>query len=386
MKINSRTFRLTLCAALLGASAFACSAPSATAGTTPKASVSSTPGAGVSDLKVEASPIAMATTDVTVGDGDSVEGAGAFLAAVKIWSDKFGGKPFGRGAIELLVVPDSNQMPGLVTATKGMKVGGVKNVEISAIELFGTVPAGAKIDPNSTLYMEVTAKEAFPEEEFKVETVKEGSGDKAAADGDTVKMHYVGRLDNHEDGEIFDSSRKRGKAFPVKLGEAQVIAGWEKGLQGMKKGEVRRLSIPHYLAYGVQDKGVIKPKSRLFFEVELLDFVNEGELKIDVVTEGSGTEIKSGEKGEFHYTGWLDGFDGKQKFDSSLDRNQPIPVKLGAGQVIKGWDQGLVGMKPGEVRRLTIPYNLAYGPNGRPPTIPAFATLYFEVKYVGPSK
>ena len=387
MKVNSRTFRLTLCAALLGASAFACSAPSTTKGAaTPAASVSSTPGAGPSDLKVEASPIAMTTTDVTVGEGDSVDGAAAFLAGVKIWSDKFGGKPFGRGGIELLVVPESNQMPGLVTATKGMKVGGVKNVEISALELFGTVPAGARIDPNSTLYIEVTAKEAFAEEEFKIETTKEGTGDKVAADGDTVRMHYVGRLDNHEDGEIFDSSRKRDKPFPVKLGEGQVIAGWEKGLLGMKKGEVRRLSIPHYLAYGVQDKGTIKPKSRLFFEGELLDFVNEGELKIDVVTEGDGTEIKSGEKGDFHYTGWLDGFDGKQKFDSSLDRNKPIPVKLGAGQVIKGWDQGLVGMKPGEVRRLTIPYNLAYGPNGRQPTIPPFATLYFEVKYVGPSK
>ncbi len=200
-------------------------------------------------------------------------------------------------------------------------------------------------------------------------------------------MDYTGRLDNIKDGKVFDSSKEEGRdPFPVTLGAGQVIPGWEQGLLGAKKGEVRHLSIPHYLAYGPEGKGDIPGKARLFFEVEVKEFITPGDLKQETVKPGSGEAIKSGEKGSFHYTGWLDGFAGKKKFDSSLDRNQPLDVQIGAGMVIKGWDEGLVGMKPGEVRRLTIPYNYGYGEAGSPGGIPPYATLYFEVTYVGPAK
>jgi FKBP-type peptidyl-prolyl cis-trans isomerase len=384
MKLDSRFFRLSVCAVLLSASTMACSAPGQPSETATPA-VSSTPGERGTP-RMDVTPIAMTVTEKTEGDGKPIDGAAAFLAGVQIWSDKFDGKPFGKGNLELLVVPESGQMPGLVKAAEGMKVGGVKDVEISAQELFGELPEGARMEPATRLYIRLAPKDVFPEEEFKIETTKPGTGDKALAEGDIGLFHYVGRLDNLKDGKVFDSSREKGQPYPVTMGKAQVIAGWEKGLLGMKKGEIRTLSIPHYLAYGVEAKGDIPAKSRLFFEVELVDFVVPGELKSEVVTEGDGTAIESGQKGDFHYTGWLDKFESDKKFDSSLDRDQPIPVTLGAGQVIKGWDEGLLGMKPGEVRRLTIPFNLAYGPNGRPPTIPPFATLYFEVKYVGPSK
>lgn len=378
MKIDSKLFRLTVCAALLGASTLACSDP----GSTPNSSPS--PGQVVSTPV--GTPVAMEVSEVKAGEGESLADKAAFFAKLKIWSDKFQGKPFGRGELEILVVTESGQMPGLVTAAKDMKVGGVKNIKISAQELFGEMPAGAQMKPDATLFIEMTVQDAYAEEEFKIETVKEGAGDKAAADGDALQMHYVGRLDNFEDGKVFDSSRERNEPFTLTLGKGQVIPGWERGLQGMKKGEIRRLSIPHYLAYGAKEQEGIPAKSRLFFEVELLDFIQEGELKSEIVKPGEGEAIASGQKGSFHYTGWLDGFEGKTKFDSSKDRNQPIDVTLGSGQVIKGWDDGLVGMKKGEVRRLTIPYNLAYGANGRPPVIPAYATLYFEVEYVGLAK
>lgn len=334
-----------------------------------------------------ASPTVVAPVSVlTPGTGPAVKGSGAVSTELKVWGDKFDGQPFGRGSMTVTLVPEETELPGLLAAIQDMKEGEVGRLEIPAKDLFADIPPGAGIQPDKKFFIEVKVAEVFPEEPFEITTVKEGSGEKVAAKGDAVKVHYVGRLDNFDDGKVFDSSRERNTPFPVVLGNGQVIPGWEKGLEGMKKGETRRLSIPHYMAYGDQAQGDIPPKSRLFFEIELLDFIKPGKLVQTTTKPGKGEAIQKGQVGNFHYTGWSDGFDGKEKFDSSLDRKEPIKVKLGAGQVIEGWDQGLVGMKPGEVRRLEIPYNLAYGEQGKPPTIGAYATLYFEVQYVGPAE
>lgn len=103
--------------------------------------------------------------------------------------------------------------------------------------------------------------------------------------------------------------------------------------------------------------------------------------KLEIVDHkvGDGAEAKSGQMVTVHYTGTLT--DGS-KFDSSKDRNKPFQFKLGAGQVIKGWDQGVAGMKVGGVRTLTIPSDLGYGARGTGP-IPPNATLVFEVELLG---
>ena len=100
----------------------------------------------------------------------------------------------------------------------------------------------------------------------------------------------------------------------------------------------------------------------------------------DVVT-GTGAEATAGKKVSVHYSGWLlyGGEKGK-KFDSSRDRGQPFDFPLGAGHVIKGWDEGVTGMKVGGSRRLTIPPELGYGARGAGGVIPPNATLLFEVE------
>jgi FKBP-type peptidyl-prolyl cis-trans isomerase len=100
-------------------------------------------------------------------------------------------------------------------------------------------------------------------------------------------------------------------------------------------------------------------------------------LKYTDLVVGTGAQPKPGQTVIVHYTGWLT--DGK-KFDSSKDRNQPFSIVLGAGQVIKGWDEGLSTMKVGGKRRLTIPPELAYGARSVGGVIPPNATLVFEVE------
>jgi FKBP-type peptidyl-prolyl cis-trans isomerase len=100
-------------------------------------------------------------------------------------------------------------------------------------------------------------------------------------------------------------------------------------------------------------------------------------LKIEDLTEGSGASAAAGKRVTVHYVGTLT--DGT-KFDSSRDRGQGFSFKLGAGEVIRGWDQGVAGMKVGGVRRLTIPHDLAYGERGYPGVIPPRSTLVFEVE------
>jgi FKBP-type peptidyl-prolyl cis-trans isomerase len=103
------------------------------------------------------------------------------------------------------------------------------------------------------------------------------------------------------------------------------------------------------------------------------------QLKIEDITIGTGSEVKSGDNILIHYLGTLEN---GQKFDSSYDRKEPFEVQIGVGYVIKGWDQGVVGMKVGGKRKLTIPPELGYGSREIPGVIPANSTLIFEVELI----
>jgi FKBP-type peptidyl-prolyl cis-trans isomerase FkpA len=103
------------------------------------------------------------------------------------------------------------------------------------------------------------------------------------------------------------------------------------------------------------------------------------------LTVGNGDVAKVGDQVSVHYTGWLQNPDGSKgrKFDSSKDRGQTFQFALGQGQVIKGWNEGVQGMKIGGVRELIIPSALGYGPSGAGGVIPPNATLIFEVELLG---
>ena len=100
-------------------------------------------------------------------------------------------------------------------------------------------------------------------------------------------------------------------------------------------------------------------------------------LQIDTLKHGAGAEATAGKQVTVHYVGTLTN---GSKFDSSRDRGEGFTFRLGAGMVIAGWDQGVAGMKVGELRKLTIPPELGYGVRGYPPVIPGNSTLVFEVE------
>src|ERR671936_21169 len=110
------------------------------------------------------------------------------------------------------------------------------------------------------------------------------------------------------------------------------------------------------------------------------EVTTESGLKYTDVKVGTGREAQPGDTATVHYTGWL--MDGK-KFDSSVDRNEPFSFRVGAGQVIRGWDEGVAGMKIGGERLLIIPPALGYGARGAGGAIPPNATLKFEVELLG---
>ena len=226
-----------------------------------------------------------------------------------------------------------------------------------------------------------------------------GSGD-LARPGDVVDVHYRGTLAN---GTQFDSSYSRGQPLQFILGQGMVIAGWDEGISMMRKGGKARLIIPPQLAYGSRGAGgVIPPDATLTFEVELVEIrpgpaaapqaVADGDyattasgLRYYDLQVGTGAEAVAGRTVLVHYTGWLtDGtrFDSSRQPRRPMGRQEPFSFRLGAGEVIKGWDEGVAGMRVGGKRQLVIPPNLAYGDRGAGQVIPPGATLIFEVELV----
>ncbi|XP_010328927.1 peptidyl-prolyl cis-trans isomerase FKBP10 isoform X2 [Saimiri boliviensis] len=195
--------------------------------------------------------------------------------------------------------------------------------------------------------------------------------------GDFVRYHYNGTF---EDGKKFDSSYDRNTLVAIVVGVGRLITGMDRGLMGMCVNERRRLIVPPHLGYGsIGLAGLIPPDATLYFDVVLLDVWNkEDTVQVSILLRPPHCPrmVQDGDFVRYHYNGTL--LDGTS-FDTSYSRGGTYDTYVGSGWLIKGMDQGLLGMCPGERRKIIIPPFLAYGEKGYGTVIPPQASLVFHV-------
>ncbi|KAG9343968.1 hypothetical protein JZ751_012443 [Albula glossodonta] len=198
--------------------------------------------------------------------------------------------------------------------------------------------------------------------------------------GDFVRYHYNGSF---TDGKKFDSSLERGRPFVGQVGLGRLITGIDRGIQGMCVNERRKVTVPPHLAYGSLGVGsVIPPDAVLVYDLVLLDIWNT-EDKVQTFTlkkpQACKRTVMNTDFVRYHYNGTL--LDGTP-FDSSYKKNQTYDAYVGQGELIKGMDEGLLGMCVGEMRTIIIPPFLAYGEAGYGTDVPPQASLMFDVLLV----
>lgn len=226
---------------------------------------------------------------------------------------------------------------------------------------------------------------------LQIKTIKEGTGENPQA-GDLVLLRFNGLLEN---GVVYASSADMIEPYSYQLGKKQLIAGWEEALMMMKPGGAVKLYIPFNLAYGAKELERIPAYSNLFCDLELVDIkkpaqpfdttgvdpqkTSDGIVYYMLNEKPESNFPTVGKKVKVHYSGYL--LNGT-KFDSSVDRNIPFSFKLGAGEVIRGWDIAIAMLRKGEKARFIIPSDFAYGSNGAGGVIPPNATLVFDVELI----
>jgi FKBP-type peptidyl-prolyl cis-trans isomerase len=219
---------------------------------------------------------------------------------------------------------------------------------------------------------------------LKWDVLEKPTGTLSAEKGDLAYVEYTGTT---LQGKQFDTNRVPDSTpLVVRVGTGTVIPGFDKGITGMKVGERRKITMPPIIAYGEEGSPPrIGPNETLIFDIKLLDVAKAGDeafFSNKILTPGSGDGAKNGDTVEIHYRGTLVNgkeFDNSRKPRSANEPVKPLTVTLGKGEVIKGWDVGLVGIKKGEKRVLKVGPLAGYGENA-PPSIGANQILVFELE------
>ena len=301
--------------------------------------------------------------DLTVGAGDTAASGDFLTVSYGIWQyldgakgreiERVGdeGKGFLLGAGEV--------MPGWDEGLVGMQVNGVRRL------LVGPEKIGRSFRPRSAaaedvLWCEVTLTGLSRVE---VTDLEIGTGEPLRA-GDYGTIHYTGW--HYEDGakaDQFVTSRQDTAPTGVMLGAGLVNRGLELGLEGMRAGGKRQVVVPPELAYGKAGRDEVKPDATLIYEVEL---VARLEVARETLREGAGDPAGPGDRIRIHLSGWVrreDGTKGEQ-FKDSRALKMPVVLILGDFKIQPGLELGIRGMKPGELRRLDVPSDMAFGPRG----------------------
>lgn len=266
---------------------------------------------------------------------------------------------------------------------------------------------------------EIDAPDTDPAAKLVAKTLSEGSGAEVQK-GDLLVANYTGQT--WREDKVFDSSFERGQPVAFPIGVGSVIPGWDETLVGVPAGSRLLLVIPPDKGYGQagQPDAGIEGDDTLVFVVDVLDSYAgsaaaqgeqvgydpggrlpavaggageqpmlaipdrepPSELVAKTLVQGTGPEVGAGQLLVAQYVGvtWRDG----KQFDSSWDRGQPAAFPIGAGQVIPGWDQTLVGVKAGSRVLLVIPPDKGYGEQGQPDAgIKGTDTLVFVVDVLG---
>jgi len=204
--------------------------------------------------------------------------------------------------------------------------------------------------------------------------------------GDFVRYHYSGFLEN---GRQFDTSYQRGKTYNTYVGTGWIIPGMDIALYGMCVQEKRMALIPAHLAYGENGSGADYPgatknipgNASIYFIYELEDIWNPSdEIETEIIEAAPcDSPVKESDFVRYHYNGSLP--NGKM-FHTSYQNYKTYDTYVGKGYLIKGVDKGLIGMCPGELRRIKIPPVSAYGKNGDGANIPGDSTIYFDIRLI----
>ncbi|KAG5264534.1 hypothetical protein AALO_G00255290 [Alosa alosa] len=270
---------------------------------------------------------------------------------------------------------------GMDQGLLGMCVGERRIITMPPSLGYGENGDGSDIPPQASLVFDVVLLDLHnPKDEIAVEVqhLPDPCPRKSAV-GDFMRYHYNGSL---LDGTFFDSSYSRNHTYDTYIGKGYVIVGMDQGLLGLCIGERRRITIPPHLAYGEEGTGTKIPGSAvLVFDVHVIDFHNPSD-SVEITStkpESCSPLSKNGDYVKYHYNAsLLDGTD----IDSTHNYGKTYNVVLGAGQVVIGMEQGLMGMCVGEKRRLVIPPHLGYGERGVEGEVPGSAVLVFDVELI----